>query len=77
MSDFAISLAGLSRAQSSINGVANRIARDPGATANGADNVDLSAEAVALLRARNDFSANLNVIKTVDRLQKSAIDLLG
>ncbi len=77
MSDFAISLTGLNRAQSTVNGVANRIARLPGAAASNTDNVDLSAEAVALLQARNDFSANLNAIKTIDQLQKSAINLLG
>ncbi len=68
MNDFAVSLAGLNQAQSTIERVANRIARAP---ANAADNVDLSAEAVALLRARNDFSANLNAIKAVDQLRNA------
>ncbi|MGI8991345.1 MAG: flagellar basal body rod C-terminal domain-containing protein [Bryobacteraceae bacterium] len=77
MSDFAVSLGGLNQAQSSINGVANRVARAPVAGGSNTDNVDLSAEAVALLQARNDFSANLNAIKAVDQLQKSAINLLG
>ncbi len=42
------------------------------------DNVDLSQQAVSLLTAKkNQFAANLNVLKIADEMQKSIINLVG
>jgi hypothetical protein len=41
------------------------------------DVMDLSAEMVALMSARNLFDANLGTLKTADEMQKSLIDLKG
>jgi flagellar hook protein FlgE len=41
------------------------------------DNVDLSAEVVALMTAKNQFSAILGTLKTLDEVQKHAIDLMA
>lgn len=41
------------------------------------DTVDLSAEMVKLLHARNAFQSNARVIETEDKMRKSAVNLLG
>jgi flagellar basal body rod protein FlgB len=71
MIDFSIPLAGLDRAASSLNQTASRLAAGP------ADTVDLSAEMVALLEARNSFETNTKVIQTEDQMTKSLLNLLG
>jgi flagellar hook-associated protein FlgK len=71
----AIALGGMNQAQTRLEGTANRLAKaaDPAA----ADTVDLSAEMVALMEARNAFAVNAKVAATGDELQKSVIDLLA
>jgi flagellar hook protein FlgE len=66
----AFALSGLQQAQTRVNVVAQQIA-DP------SDSVDLSTQAVALIQSSNDFAANVGVLKTVDQLQKSLLDLIG
>jgi hypothetical protein len=73
MIDFSTPLAGLDRATASLNQTAAKIA-NPG---NAADSVDLSSEVVALLQARNDFSANAKALKTEDQITKNLLDTLG
>ena len=41
------------------------------------DAVNLSSGAVALIQAKNDFSANVNVLKVADQMEKTTIDLVG
>jgi flagellar hook protein FlgE len=75
----AIALQGLDRAQAGLEKAAGRlssIAAPPAENAP-ADTIDLSAAAVGLLEARQDFAANLNVLKTADRMERKAIDLLA
>jgi len=71
----AIALGGMHEAESRLEGAANRLARlaDPAA----ADTVELSAEMVALMEARNAFAVNARVAATGDEVQKSVIDLLA
>jgi flagellar basal body rod protein FlgC len=39
--------------------------------------VDLSAEIVALMSAKNQFSANLSTLKTANQIQKNVLDLMA
>ena len=75
MIDFDSSLAGpltgLDRAEASLNQTASRLASGP------ADTVDLSAEIVALMEARNNFEMNTKVIQATDQMSKSLLDALG
>jgi hypothetical protein len=41
------------------------------------DIVDLSAEMAALMSAKTNVSVNLSVLKTVNQIQKNAIDLMA
>ena len=76
----AIALSGLQQAQSQFEQSAAKVA-SAGATASTGgmptDTVDLSAEMVAQLSAKNQFSANLSMLKTADQMMKSTIDLLA
>ncbi|MGH9666595.1 MAG: flagellar basal body rod C-terminal domain-containing protein [Bryobacteraceae bacterium] len=79
MIDFATPLQGMNQAEQSVNKAAARIARAPLAAASGdpQDIVDLSAEMIALLEARNNFSANAKVVQTAGDLSKTLIGMLG
>lgn len=66
---------GLQQAESRVNAIAGKIAVS--GDGNAADSVDLSTQAVALIQARNDFSANIGTLKVVDEMQKSLFDLLA
>jgi flagellar hook-associated protein FlgK len=74
MIDFSTPLAAMQRASSTVQNVASRVARvgDPAG-----DAVDLSAEMVALLVARQDFAMNTKVIQTFDAMTKSLLNTLG
>jgi hypothetical protein len=74
-----IALQGLQQAQNQLDTSARRIASIGSQTPAGAsvDTVDLGQEAVSLLSAKNDFAANINVLKIADKMQKNAIDLLA
>jgi flagellar hook protein FlgE len=75
MIDFSTPLAGLNAATTSLNKVAANIANYGGSPTG--NSVDLSADAVALIQAKNDFAANINVAKTEDQLTKSLLSILG
>lgn len=67
-------LEGMSRAQAQLNRAASDIARAP---AEGQDTVDLSAAMVALLESRNNFEANTKMLKTVDEMDRSLLNIVG
>ena len=72
-----IALQGVERAQVQVNNSASRLA-SIGADAPagvGLDTVDLSQEAVGLVTAKNQFSANIHVLKVADDMQQRAINL--
>jgi flagellar hook protein FlgE len=73
MIDFSTPLAGLDRATTSLNQTASKIANisTPG------DTVDLSAEVVNLLQARNGFESNTKVLQTEDDMTKSLFSIIG
>ena len=74
MIDFSTPLAGLDRASAAVQKVASRVAE---AGSSSGDSVDLSAEAVGLLVAKQNFESNVRVVQTYDQLNKSLLDLLG
>lgn len=72
-------LEGLQRAQAAAEKTAARVAQLPLSAGGGPpeDVVDLSVEAVALMEAKNGFSASLKMVETGDEMQRSTLDLLG
>ena len=46
-------------------------------SAEGGDQVDLSAELIALLVARNGVAANVKAAQAVDETSRTVLDLLG
>jgi flagellar basal body rod protein FlgC len=75
MIDFSTPLAGMSAAEQSINKIAANVATAGSSTSG--DSVDLSAEAVALLQAKNDFHANANVVHAEDDVYRSLLKMVG
>ena len=69
----AIALSGMQAAQTRLEHTATRVAHfsEP------EDQVDLSAEMVALMESRNDFAANAKALKTADQMQQSVLDVLS
>jgi len=75
----AIALQGLDQAQTALETAAAKIASvgtlSPDTPS--VDSVDLSAEMVALLSAKNAFSVNIATLKVADEVQESLIDLIA
>jgi flagellar basal body rod protein FlgG len=74
MVDFSNPLAALDRASSIVDKLASRVAQAGSAPG---DSVDLSAEAVTLIVARQSFESNIKVIQTADDMTQSLLNLLG
>jgi flagellar hook-associated protein FlgK len=74
-------LQGLASSELQFNRAAQKIAQLPvQVTKSGTgpvDQLDLSAEAVALIQSRNSFEANTKVIKVADEMQKTLLDAVG
>jgi flagellar hook protein FlgE len=75
----AIALQGLQQADAQLNAAATKIASfgAPSSGGAGLDTVDLSAEMVALMSARNQSAANLATLNTASEIEKNIIDLLA
>ncbi|MBI3474246.1 MAG: hypothetical protein HY010_00810 [Acidobacteria bacterium] len=75
----AIALQGLQQADVQLEKAAARIASAATLSADGSnvDAVDLSAEIVALLSAKNQFSVELATLKVAAQVQKNSIDLIA
>ena len=69
------SLQGIQRAETQFNQVAQNIAQGPGSTPQG-DSVDLSAQAVALIQAKNSFEANTAALKVGDEMTQMLLKSL-
>jgi len=72
---FNIPLAGMNRAEASLNTTASRLA-SAGATSQ-TDTVDLSAEMIALMEARTNFAVNAKVAQTQNQVAQSLVNLEG
>jgi len=79
MTVFEIALEGLNRAEAVLEGTAGRLARLPLALEDPLleDTVNLSAEMVALLEARNHFQINARVLRTAADMERHLLDVLG
>jgi hypothetical protein len=75
----AIALQGLQQADVQLNAAATKIASFGASSPDGAgrDSVDLSAEVVALMSARNQTAANLVNLHAASEMQKNIIDLMA
>jgi flagellar basal body rod protein FlgC len=74
----AIALRGLEQALMQFGQAEEQVAA-PAATADGTpvDTIDLSQAIVSLLSARNQFEANIAVLKTADEMQRHVVDVLA
>ncbi len=73
MIQFDAPLQGIQNAESRLNTAAGRIAR----AANPEDHVDLSAEIVALLEAKNATAANTKVAQAMDDMSRNLLNITG
>jgi flagellar hook-associated protein FlgK len=71
------SLQGLQRAEAQFNQAAQNIAREPTSSTPQGDRVDLSAELVALLDAKNNFEANTKALKVGDEMTQTLLKAVG
>jgi flagellar hook protein FlgE len=71
------SLQGMQRAETQLNQVAQNIAQSASSPTPQGDTVDLSAQAVALIQAKNSFEANTAAFKISDQLTQSLFKLIG
>lgn len=80
MADFIVALKGISNGMKLAEATATRIAKAPVApsqTSTPTDVVDLSAEMIALMQAKDTVAANVQVAKTFDDLNQAIVDLLA
>jgi hypothetical protein len=78
MIDFSAPLAGLASATASVAQSARRIASAGSPAAAGAgDTVDLSAEMVALMSAKNLAQASVNVARVADEVAQATLSILA
>jgi flagellar hook protein FlgE len=73
------SLQGMQRAESQLNQVAQNIAQGPSSSSAGpeGDIVDLSAQAVAMIQAKNSFEANTAAFKVGDQMTQTLLKAIG
>jgi flagellar basal body rod protein FlgG len=71
------SLQGIQRAETQFNQVAQKIAQSPFSSGPQGDTVDLSAQAVALIQAKNSFEANTAALKVSDELTQVLLKSIG
>jgi flagellar hook protein FlgE len=78
MQIFASALQGLNATETKLDQTANRLSR-MGVNENGAspDAVDLSAELVNLMTAKQQFAANLKSLETGNEIAKHTLDILA
>lgn len=74
-------LQGLSSSEQQFNAAAQKIAQfpvsPPQSGTGPVDQVDLSAEAVALIQSRNSFEANTKVIQVADQMDQTLLNVIG
>lgn len=69
----------MSAAEASVNRTAANIANFGGSAQApaGGDTVDLSADMIALIEARNNFAANVKAAQTEDQMTKTLLETLA
>ena len=76
MEIMATALAGMQSAEASMEKTARRLAGGLTYADAARDQVDLSAEMVALMEARNDAAVSVKVMHTAEEMERLTIDLL-
>jgi len=61
------SLQGIQNSQTQFNKAAEKIAQWPGSNTAAVDQVDLSAQAIALIQSKNSFEANVQALRLAMR----------
>ena len=69
------SLQGIQNAESLLNATAIKVANQPASQA--PDAVSLSEDAVALIQAKAEIAANVNVLHVSDNLEKALLNIVG
>lgn len=77
MGSFIAPIAGMAKAEVRFEAAASRIAKAGISGGDAQDQVDLSAEMVAILESRNSYSANVKVAQAADEMEKSTLKILG
>jgi hypothetical protein len=77
MSALGSALDTIGRASALLDRTASRLSRSAEIGAGTGDIVDLSAEMLALVEARNTAAIGVKIAQTVDDLQQSALSVLG
>jgi hypothetical protein len=71
MIDFSSPLSGMTQAETSVNQIAAHLAQPP------SDSIDLSAELVSMMAARNNFASNATALQTEDQMAQSALSIFA
>jgi hypothetical protein len=71
MIDFSAPLSGMTQAETSVNQIATRLAQPAN------DTVDLSAEMVALMTARNSFAVDVKLAQAEEQMTQSALSVFA
>jgi flagellar hook protein FlgE len=77
MDPSSIALQGMQLAEAQLVSAAAAISGTGAASANGGnpDVVDLSSEMIALISAQTSFAASVAILETVDKMQKTLLDV--
>jgi hypothetical protein len=73
----AIALGGLDQALSHFENAAKQVGAPADVSGAGPDTVDLSTAAVSMLSARNEFAANIAVVKIADEMERNVLNVLA
>ena len=68
---------GLNRAEEKLQSVASKLARVSDTNSAPEDTVDLSAEMIALIEARNEHAVNVKVLETANDIERHMLDVLA
>jgi flagellar hook protein FlgE len=71
MIDFSTPLSGMTQAETSVNQIAAKVANPA------SDSINLSAELVSMMSARNNFASDAKVFSTEDQMTQSAISIMA
>jgi len=71
------SIQGMQTAENQFNQAANNIAQSASAPTPQGDTVDLSAQAVALIQAKNSFEANTAALKVSDQMTQTLLNSIS
>jgi hypothetical protein len=71
MIDFSAPLSGMTRAETTVNQIATRVAQPA------SDSIELSTDAVSLMVAGNSFATDVKLAQAEDQMTQSALSILA